>query len=57
MEQPDANNVLAVSHGGAIHSFVLKWARDHTIHIPNCSAMKFSYDNGVFKYEETIEAD
>lgn len=57
MEQPDANNVLAVSHGGAIHSFVLKWARDHTIHIPNCSAMKFSYDNGIFKYEETIEAD
>lgn len=57
MERPDNQQVLAVSHGGAIHMFVLKWVKEHKLHISNCSAMKFSYDNKAFNYEKTIEVN
>jgi probable phosphoglycerate mutase len=55
MEQPENKNILAVSHGGAIHMFVLKWVKQKHLHISNCAVLKFTYDKGVFTYQNTIE--
>ena len=53
----DNEKVLAVSHGGAIHMFALKWITERLPHITNCSVIEFEYDQGIFKYQKTIEVN
>ena len=58
MNQEDNQQVLAVSHGGAIYLFLRNWLSlseivKHT-DLHNCSILKFTFDKDVFEYQETI---
>jgi len=58
MNQKDNQQVLAVGHGGAIYLFLKNWIPlseivKHT-DLHNCSILKFTFDNNVFEYQETI---
>lgn len=57
MDKEDHNQVLAVSHGGAIYMFYQKF-EDVTIKpvkLSNCAILKFEYENGNFQFIECIE--
>ncbi|WP_338217318.1 histidine phosphatase family protein [Companilactobacillus muriivasis] len=55
----DNENVLAVSHSGAIYMFLLKWMKVQDIldkvSFHNCAVVKMSYDDGKFSFEEVIQ--
>jgi len=55
----DDENVLAVSHGGAIYAFLLKWmdiqAIKEKVSLHNCAVVKMSYDDGKFIFEDVIQ--
>lgn len=60
MEQIKPNqNVLAVSHGGAIYAFLLKWLDIEVIRekvsLHNCAVVKLTFDDGKFNFEEVIQ--
>lgn len=60
MEQAtDGENILAVSHGGAIYAFLLKWVDINVIRqkisLHNCAVVKLTYDQGKFKFENVIQ--
>lgn len=58
MEKDGNNNVLVVSHGAACYSFFLRWTDINNFSgFPNCCIIKFEYENGKFKYIETIKHD
>lgn len=61
MEQADdGQNVLAVSHGGAIHMFLLKWMKPEVmrekVSLHNCAIVKLTFDDDKFHFEEVIDA-
>jgi probable phosphoglycerate mutase len=53
--------ILIVSHGGAIANFYRKWENYSQIRregsIPNCSIFKYEYDEGIFVLKEIIRHD
>lgn len=56
MERPNHQQVLAVSHAGAIHMFLQKWltAEEITqrgIYLGNCAVLKFSFADGQFAFQ------
>lgn len=58
MNREDNDQVLTVSHGGAIYLFLknfipLTEVIKHT-ELHNCSVLKFSFENDTFSYIETI---
>lgn len=58
MNQKNHQQVLAVSHGGAIYLFLKQWLPleeivKHT-DMHNCTILKFSFENDKFTYLETI---
>lgn len=60
MEQAtDGENILAVSHGGAIYAFLLKWVDINVIRqkisLHNCAVVKLTYDQGKFTFENVIQ--
>lgn len=61
MERPGHEQVLAVSHGSACRAFLLAWAENTDFgprDIPgNCSVMRYSYENGVFKLTQVVEQE
>lgn len=50
--------ILIVSHGGAIANFYRKWENYSQVRregaIPNCSIFKYEYDDGIFVLKEII---
>lgn len=50
--------ILIVSHGGAIANFYRKWENYTQVRregaIPNCSIFKYEYDDGIFVLKEII---
>ncbi|MDF7638455.1 histidine phosphatase family protein [Lactobacillus sp. ESL0791] len=61
MNKPDHQQVLIVSHGAAIISFIAKWMSFTEIaaqvgDMPNCCVLHFGYDNGKFTFKEMIDA-
>lgn len=56
----DGENVLAVSHGGAIHMFLLKWMsveeESKKGHLGNCGTVKLTFENNQFHFEKVINA-
>lgn len=56
----DGQNVLAVSHGGAIHMFLLKWmdpeVRREKVHLGNCAVVKLTFTDDKFHFEKVIDA-
>ena len=58
MERENHETVLAVSHGGACYTFMLKHDPDFPFSgIPNCSIFKYEYENGKFTLIELIKHD
>lgn len=58
MERENHETVLAVSHGGACYTFMLKHAPDFPFSgIPNCSIFKYEYENGKFTLKELVKHD
>lgn len=56
MDQPDHQQVLAVSHGGADFMFLRRWLstdeiKRREIKFTNCAVLKFSYEAGEFAFE------
>lgn len=53
--------ILIVSHGGAIANFYRKWENYSQVRregaIPNCSIFKYEYDDGIFVLKEIIRHD
>ncbi|MBO0442922.1 histidine phosphatase family protein [Vagococcus fluvialis] len=53
--------ILIVSHGGAIANFYRKWENYTQVRregaIPNCSIFKYEYDDGIFVLKEIIRHD
>lgn len=49
--------VLVVSHGGAIYSFYLKWrqAQDKRPSFSNCCILHFKFKDGKFKFIESFD--
>lgn len=56
----DGQNILAVSHGGAIHMFLLKWldskAKREKVHLGNCAVIKLTFADDKFHFEKVIDA-
>lgn len=55
----DVQNILAVSHGGAIHMFLLKWmdskVKREKIHLGNCAIVKLTFTDDKFHFEKMID--
>ena len=63
MERPDHETVLAVSHGSSGLTFYDVWRERSKFDLapgvlpPRASAIRYSYENGVFTPEELIALD
>lgn len=57
LESTEGENVLAVTHGGAMWAFVLTANIDVIPQPPyrNCCVLKFEYENGKFYFKEHVE--
>ncbi|MFC6175401.1 histidine phosphatase family protein [Companilactobacillus huachuanensis] len=55
----DGQSILAVSHGGAIHAFLLKWmdwnVMDEKVRLHNCAVVKLTFEDEKFTFEEVIQ--
>ena len=56
MEHHQGGNVLAVSHGGALYAFYLKWRKAEDIRpsFSNCCILVYDYEDGKFDLVESI---
>ena len=60
MEQENNQNVLAVSHGGAMYLFIQKWLayeKVSKIKFSNCCILEFGYKNNSFVFLQAINHD
>ncbi len=60
MEKKENNNVLAVSHGGAMYVFIQKWLsyeKVSKIKFSNCCILEFRYENDSFLFLQSINHD
>jgi len=59
MERDDHQNVLAVSHSGAMYFFTLKWLSDpqNYTRFSNCCVLVWEYENGEFTFVDAIDHD
>lgn len=61
MERDDHENVLAVSHSGAMYFFTLKWFSDIQIGVhtkfSNCCILVWEYEDGQFTFIKAIDHD
>lgn len=57
MEDLSGENALAVSHGGALYSFYLKWRQESEIRptFSNCCILVYEYHEGSFYLETSID--
>lgn len=57
MENAEGNNILCVSHGGAMYRFIQKWLSQdqiETILFTNCCVLMFDYEDGKFSFVQSI---
>lgn len=56
MQSNSGGNVLAVSHGGALYSFYLRWRKPTDLRpsFGNCCILVYDYIDGVFDLVESI---
>lgn len=57
MENAEGNNILCVSHGGAMYRFIQKWLSQdqiETILFTNCCVLVFDYEDGNFSFVKSI---
>lgn len=57
MDDLTGENALAVSHGGALYSFYLKWRQenDQRPTFSNCCILVYEYQNGEFYLQTSID--
>ena len=60
MQKDNHQQVLCVSHGGAMYRFIQKWLSQEqikTIKFTNCCILKFEYSNEHFEFKGSISQD